>query len=139
MGTMQVWERTAALLAVVLGVLALLLSRGLPQMEGGYPGPALFPSILGTVLLLSGLGLWWQGRRAPARLQGGEGRVLLALLGLALAPWLLGRLGLSPTAGLYAAAGALLLGVRPRGALLTGGGVALLVYLIFQRFLGVQG
>ncbi|GIW26411.1 tripartite tricarboxylate transporter TctB family protein [Meiothermus sp.] len=139
MDAMRVWERVAALLAVALGALALLLSRGLPQMEGGYPGPALFPSILGVVLLLSGLGLWWQGRRARARLQGGEGLVLLALLGLALAPWLLGRLGLSPTAGFYAAAGALLLGVRPGVALLTGGAVALLVYLFFQRFLGVQG
>ncbi|RMH53405.1 MAG: tripartite tricarboxylate transporter TctB family protein [Deinococcus-Thermus bacterium] len=136
---MRVWERAAALLAVALGGLALLLSRSLPQMEGGYPGPALFPSILGVVLLLSGLGLLWQGRRARARLQGGEGLVLLALLGLALAPWLLGRLGLSPTAGLYAAAGALMLGARPGVALLTGGVVVLLVYLFFQRFLGVQG
>lgn len=139
MSAQPAWERVVALLAVALGALALFLSRSLPQMEGGYPGPALFPSLLGLLLLLSGLGLLWQGRRAKGRLQGGEGQVLLALLGLALAPLLLERVGLSLTASLYTVVGTLLLGVRPGGALLTGGVVALLVYLVFQRFLGVQG
>ncbi|RDI94671.1 tripartite tricarboxylate transporter TctB family protein [Meiothermus sp. QL-1] len=139
MPTERFWERVTALLAIALGTAALLLSQGLPQMEGGYPGPALFPSILGVVLLLSGAGLWWEGRGSKAGLQGGEGRVLLALVALALAPWLLRLVGLSLTAGLYALAGAWLLGTRPLGALLTGGGVALLVYLAFQRILGVQG
>ena len=139
MSAERIWERVTALLALGLGALALYLSRSLPQMEGGYPGPALFPSILGVVLLLSGAGLWWEGRRGKAGLQGGEGRVLLALLGLALAPWLLKQVGLSLTAGLYALAGAWLLGTRPLGALLTGGVVAILVYLAFQRILGVQG
>ncbi|MCS7067118.1 MAG: tripartite tricarboxylate transporter TctB family protein [Meiothermus sp.] len=133
------WERAVALVALALGMLALYLSRSLPQMEGGYPGPALFPSILGVVLVASGLGLLWQERGSKGGLEGGEGRVLLVILGLALAPWLLGQIKLAPTAGLYALAGALLLGVRPAGALLTGGAVALLVYLVFQRFLGVQG
>ncbi|WP_018465458.1 tripartite tricarboxylate transporter TctB family protein [Calidithermus timidus] len=136
---MQVWERVAALLAAALGVLALLLSRGLPQMEGGYPGPALFPSILGVVLLVSGLGLLWQERSKKGKLQGGEGRVLLALLALALAPWLLGQLRLAPTAGIYTLMGALLLGVRPGVALLSGGVVTFVVYVLFQRFLGVYG
>ncbi len=139
MPTQPLWERMTALLAVALGAAALFLSRSLPQMEGGYPGPALFPSLLGLVLLFSGLGLLWQGRGAKGELQGGEGRVLLVLLGLALAPWLVKQLGLSLSAGIYALFGTLLLGVRPGAALLTGGVVALLVYLAFQRFLGVQG
>ncbi len=139
MSEQPAWERAVALLAVALGALALFLSRSLPQMEGGYPGPALFPSLLGLLLLLSGLGLLWQRRRARGRLQGGEGRVLVALLGLALAPLLLEWVGLSLTASLYTLVGTLLLGVRPVAALMTGGVVALLVYLVFQRFLGVQG
>ncbi|GIW32949.1 MAG: hypothetical protein KatS3mg072_0282 [Meiothermus sp.] len=139
MSVQRIWERAAALLAVALGTLALVLSRNLPQMEGGYPGPALFPSVLGAMLVFSGLRLLWQGRTEKTRLEGGEGRVLLALLGLTLAPWLLGQMGLAFTAGLYALAGAWLLGVRFGTALLTGGMVALLVYTVFQRFLGVQG
>lgn len=139
MSAQPAWERVVALLAVALGALALFLSRSLPQMEGGYPGPALFPSLLGLMLLLSGLELLWQGRRATGRLQGGEGRVLLTLLGLALAPFLLEWVGLSLTASIYAVIGTLLLGLRPALALVTGGVVALLVYLVFQRFLGVQG
>lgn len=135
------WERVGAFLALILGVAALLLSQGLPRMEGGYPGPSLFPEILGVVLAASGLALFLAGGRVGAA-QVGLGRLGLPLLVaclLLLAPWGLSRLGLVPISALYALLAALLLGAGWRGAIGASLFVVLFTYLVFIRFLGVQG
>jgi hypothetical protein len=135
------WERVGAFLALILGVAALLLSQGLPRMEEGYPGPSLFPEILGVVLTASGLALFLAGGRVGA-LKAGLGRLGLPLLVaflLFLAPWSLPHLGLVPTSALYAFLAALLLGAGWRGAIGAGLFVVLFTYLVFVRFLGVQG
>jgi putative tricarboxylic transport membrane protein len=132
------WERLGAGLALALGLAALGLSQGLPRLEGGYPGPSLFPQILGAILTASGLTLLVRKSRtrtpAPTR--------LTPLLGmgafLPLAPWFLGYLGLIPTAALYAVVAALLLRSQWWEALGAGLFVAIFAHLLVH-FLGVQG
>jgi len=132
------WERLGAGLALALGLAALGLSQGLPRLEGGYPGPSLFPQILGAILTASGLTLLVRksGTRTPASTR------LTPLLGmgafLPLAPWFLGYLGLIPTAALYAVVAALLLRSQWWEALGAGLFVAIFAHLLVH-FLGVQG
>ncbi|AFV77203.1 hypothetical protein Theos_2211 (plasmid) [Thermus oshimai JL-2] len=135
------WEAFGALLALVLGGAALVLARGLPQMEGGYPGPALFPSLLGGILVASSLGLLWAGR-PWSRGGGGSGwlpGVLGALAGLGAAPFLLKAWGLVATAGLLTLWAGVLLKGRGWAVLLASGVVASFVYAFFVRLLGVHG
>jgi len=51
------WRRdlVAGLLAAALGVGVLLYVRGFPTLPGEAPGPALFPGIVGALLVLFGL------------------------------------------------------------------------------------
>jgi putative tricarboxylic transport membrane protein len=139
------WERLGAGLALALGLATLGLSQGLPRLEGGYPGPSLFPQILGAILTASGLTLLVRksgtrtrksGTRTPAPTR------LTPLLGmgafLPLAPWFLGYLGLIPTAALYAVVAALLLRSQWWEALGAGLFVAIFGHLLVH-FLGVQG
>ncbi|WP_337844611.1 tripartite tricarboxylate transporter TctB family protein [Thermus sp.] len=137
----RVWETLGALLALLLGGAALVLARGLPQMEGGYPGPALFPSLLGVVLVASSLGLFSAGRLGP-RGEGEAGRlprVLGALVGLGTAPLLLKALGLAALAGLLTLWAGFLLRGKGWAVFLAAGVVASFVYAFFVRILGVYG
>lgn len=54
------------LLSVVFGGAVLLHSRGFPSLPGGYPGPGLFPQILGGLLILMGAVLCYHGARPAA-------------------------------------------------------------------------
>lgn len=139
MWSLRLWERVGAALALILGVAALLLSQGLPQMDGGYPGPSLFPQILGVVLMASGLALFMSRGRAGTAQVGRLELPLLVVCLLLLAPWSLSHLGLVSTSALYALLAALLLGAGWRGAIGAGLLVALFTYVVFIRFLGVQG
>ncbi|RIH85380.1 tripartite tricarboxylate transporter TctB family protein [Calidithermus roseus] len=146
MATERFWELVGALLAFGLGLAALILSRGLPQMEGGYPGPALFPGILGVLLVCCGLGVFLgallqAGHSRGVAVEGRKGLVntLGVLLSLGLAPVMLARLGLIPTAVAYALFACLLLRARWQEVLAVGVAMGLFVYVVFMRFLGVQG
>lgn len=137
----RVWETLGALLALLLGGAVLVLARGLPQMEGGYPGPALFPSLLGVALVASSLGLLSAGRLGP-RGEGEAGhlpRVLGALVGLGTAPFLLKATGLAALAGLLTLWAGFLLKGRGWAVCLAAGVVASFVYAFFVRILGVYG
>jgi hypothetical protein len=108
-------------------------------MDGGYPGPSLFPQILGVVLMASGLALFMSRGRAGTAQVGRLELPLLVVCLLLLAPWSLSHLGLVSTSALYALLAALLLGAGWRGAIGAGLLVALFTYVVFIRFLGVQG
>jgi hypothetical protein len=108
-------------------------------MDGGYPGPSLFPQILGVVLMASGLALFMSRGRAGTAQAGRLELPLLVVCLLLLAPWSLSHLGLVSTSALYALLAALLLGAGWRGAIGAGLLVALFTYVVFIRFLGVQG
>ncbi|WP_018112296.1 tripartite tricarboxylate transporter TctB family protein [Thermus igniterrae] len=133
----MVWERLAALLGLGLGVLAWVLSSGLPKADG--PGPELFPRILGTVLVLAGLYLFLAPARGPNPAGEGSGgwkAGLLFLLFLA-SPLLVPRLGLAPSAALVAGLATLVYGETWPRALLVALGIWALAYGVFVRLLGV--
>lgn len=146
MATERFWELVGALLAFGLGLAALILSRGLPQIEGGYPGPALFPGILGVLLVCCGLGLSLGTLLQLSRPRGvavegrrGLGGTLGVVLSLGLAPLVLAHLGLVATAVAYALFTCFLLRARWEETLAAGVAMGIFVYLVFLRFLGVQG
>lgn len=55
----------AGVLVVTFGAAVLLYVRGFPELAGGRPGPALFPGILGALMVLFGLTLTVQATRRP--------------------------------------------------------------------------
>jgi putative tricarboxylic transport membrane protein len=55
----------AGVLVVAFGAAVLLYVRGFPELAGGRPGPALFPGILGALMVLFGLTLTVQAARRP--------------------------------------------------------------------------
>ena len=63
------WRRdlVGALLAVALGAAVLLHVRGFPTLPAGAPGPALFPGIVGALLVVFGLVLAARSLHARAR------------------------------------------------------------------------
>lgn len=86
-------DLVAGLLAAALGTAVVLYVRTFPELPGGAPGPALFPGIVGALLVLFGLvlavrAMLVRGRDAgppdqPATMRStGRGRVqALAVLG----------------------------------------------------------
>ncbi len=114
-----------------------------PVDTGGQPwylGPALFPRLVGVVLMAGGA---WQllGSRGSGAGQGsgweGGWRACVLVAGLLMAPWLVERVGLPATAALLAVVGGLLLGVNVVKAGLVGAGMGLLAWAVFLRLLGV--
>lgn len=139
----RVWEIVVAVLAIALGVAAWVLSAGFPRTDDGYPGPSLFPRLIGACLLVSGGGILVGSLRKglAGLVQPGEmsgfGRVVLLLLSLLFTPWLLSKLGLMLTVAVFVILACLLLGARPLEALLTAGILLVFVYVIFVRLLQV--
>ena len=137
------WEGLGALLALGLGTATWVLSSGLPRPESGL-GPDLFPRVLAAVLVVSGAGILLVRKGKP-----GSGlplpktvlldllRVTLLLLTLALAPWLLTRVGLVPTATLFTVLASLFMGARWKEVLLAGAIIWAVGYVVFVRLLGV--
>lgn len=72
-------DLVGGLLSAALGAAVLTHVRGFPQLPGGQPGPALFPGIVGTLLVLFGVVLaaralrrvWLARRTLPVAARGG--------------------------------------------------------------------
>jgi putative tricarboxylic transport membrane protein len=60
---MKVSDTILGLMAIAFGGLIIYLTRDFPSLEGGYPGPALFPRILGGLFIIFGSVLAFQGIR----------------------------------------------------------------------------
>ena len=75
---------------VVAGALTVAGTLNYPTLEGGHPGPALFPRILGTLTAALGAGLAVQGARARDATQAVEWRRLHRNTGLVNALFVLG-------------------------------------------------
>ena len=114
-----------------------------PNLEEGYPGPALFPRLVGLGFAFSGLVLLiraWRGseevlssttsRTGLLRLAAGIGLIILY-------PFLQPHLSFAPTLGLVCFGVALLLGVRIWIAGLTALLTVLFIFLTFNQLLNV--
>lgn len=133
-------RRLAASLPVgLVGLAAVVLSRDFPSVPGQSYGPALFPTVLGSMLIGCAIGVLLQAPQPPAA--PANRRARLSALAYALAPvavilgwdtigWPLTALGI----------GTLLLivgGMRAVPALLTGAGFAVLTWILFAMLLRV--
>jgi putative tricarboxylic transport membrane protein len=75
---------------VTAGALIVTGTLGYPTLDGGHPGPALFPRILGTLMMALGAGLALQGVRTRDATQTVEWRRLHRNVGVVNALFVLG-------------------------------------------------
>lgn len=128
--------------AVLLGVAVYLGSLNFPHMADGWPGPGLFPRILGVLLALFGAVVVVEAFRPhesrelsyqPANIV----KAGLVLVSVAIYVAVVQRLGFLPTATLLLVGLMLMLNVRLRVALPASVAVALLCVLLFEKVLRV--
>ncbi|MDQ7829308.1 MAG: tripartite tricarboxylate transporter TctB family protein [Armatimonadota bacterium] len=143
---MGAWDAVAGVLLALLGSYVFLAARTFPHLPGGYPGPGLFPQLLGGLLALSGAGLLAHGaltgtlrRRIPllGASRKEQVRALLVVLAVILYILLVDRLGFVLLAFLILAGLMLGLGVPARWSVGLGVALTVLFYLLFGRLLHV--
>ncbi len=137
----------AGLVFIGLGVWIWIYTDTFPDLQEGYPGPALFPRIIATGLLLSGLGFtvrslrhWAALRQMLHQLRSNRPGLFRFTLGVglvALYPLLQNLLGFIPTITILSFAIALMLKARLVVAAGTALLSALLLYGLFTGLLGV--
>jgi putative tricarboxylic transport membrane protein len=132
------------LLAAVLGAAVVLHVRTFPELPDGQPGPALFPGIVGALLVVFGLAL--VVRAVLARGQPADnpeagvttrGRLrALAVLGLVVGYLLLAEtLGFAVTMGVLLFLLMWLLGARPLVAALAAAATTGFIFVVFEELL----
>jgi putative tricarboxylic transport membrane protein len=133
----------SGILFLLLGVGILIYVQGFPNLQDGYPGPALFPGIVGGGLCLTGLALLLSSLRKrdkafPLSLRRKPTLwVLLALLVVAIFPLAYPWLGFITSLGMVCLGIALLLGVNWKWAIPTAILTSLGIYGLFNLLLGV--
>lgn len=133
-------RRLASSLPVgMVGLAAVVLARDFPAIPGQSYGPALFPTVLGSLLIGCAIGVLLQAPRPPA--EPAPRRARLSALAYALAPMVV-ILGWDtvgwPLTALGVGTGLLIVGgMRAAPALLTGAGFAVLTWVLFAMLLRV--
>jgi putative tricarboxylic transport membrane protein len=132
------------LLAAALGAAVVLHVRTFPELPDGQPGPALFPGIVGSLLVLFGLVLVVRGVLARGRPAADpdagitrQGRLrALAVLGLVVGYLLLAEtLGFAPTMGVLLFLLMWFLGARPLVAVFAAAATTGFILLVFGELL----
>ncbi len=128
------------LLIAALGVAIWLFSVPFPQLENGYPGPALFPRAIATGMVLAATWMIVRPEQRPIRKSAQRGTwyrpVVAIMLVLAFIP-AYGLAGPAVAVGIIVSSIAILLHVRILIALSTGIITAGVVHLVFVLLLGV--
>jgi putative tricarboxylic transport membrane protein len=138
-------DLVAGVLAAALGAAVVLHVRTFPELPDGQPGPALFPSIVGALLVVFGLGLVVRAVRARGReaaVDPGAAATrqgwfrALAVVGVVVAYLLLAEtLGFLATMGVLLFLLMWLLGARPLVAVLATAVTTGVILLLFQQVL----
>jgi putative tricarboxylic transport membrane protein len=136
-------DLVAGLLAAALGAAVVLHVRTFPELPDGQPGPALFPGIIGSLLVVFGLVLAVRAVLARGRAEAGAQRpagqdVLraLAVVGLVVTYLLLAEvLGFAITMGVLLFLLMWLLGARPLVAAVAAAVTTGAILLLFQEVL----
>jgi putative tricarboxylic transport membrane protein len=137
-------DLVSGLLAAALGAAVVLHVRTFPELPDGQPGPALFPGIVGSLLVLFGLVLVGRavlGRGEPAADPDAgvttQGRLrALAVLGLVVCYLLLAEtLGFIVTMAVLLFLLMWFLGARPLVAVLAAAATTGFVFLVFEELL----
>ncbi len=136
-------DLTAAALLAGLGVGLWWITESFPDLPEGYPGPALFPRMIGVTLLAAAVALGVTGlrpKRRSAAARGEEtawGPPALIVAVVSSFPVLAPHIGVAPAVCLTCIFGALLLRVPWRAALLLAIGVTGVLYGLFTVLLGI--
>ncbi|MDR7400986.1 MAG: tripartite tricarboxylate transporter TctB family protein [Armatimonadota bacterium] len=143
---MGAWDALAGVVLALLGSYVFVAARSFPRMAGQYPGPGLFPQLLGALLVIAGVAL------VVGSVAGGRARVRRALLGgsrrerlsalLVVAAVIfyivaVTRLGFAVVSVLILSGLMAALGVRVRWSVLIGVGTTVVLYVLFARLLRV--
>lgn len=65
---MRVSNTAIGLFLIIFSVAVLWHVQSFPSLENGYPGPSLFPSVLGVLFIVCGIGLIIQGVKKREKL-----------------------------------------------------------------------
>ncbi len=139
-------ELINGMILTLLGAWIWWYSNGFPSLEEGYPGPSLFPKLIGLGLLLAGFSLlveYWRGRKTPkiteegARERKDWPRFLLGIVILSVYPFLQPLTGFLPALAIICFGMGLLLRVKPLVAAITAVATAGLLQFLFSNLLGV--
>lgn len=146
-------DLVTGVLSILLGGAVALHARGFPTLAGGYPGPGLFPELMGLLMVGLGISLTVQGLRGGSDPEGAReaeeanltGEALRRALPNAVAAtvvvllymFLVERLGFIATMILLNLGFMLKLGVRPLTAILVSVAASIAVYYIFAGLLYV--
>jgi putative tricarboxylic transport membrane protein len=146
----RIWESIVAVIAIALSTGAWVVSAGFPKGDNAIAGPALFPRVLGVIIIISSVAVLissWRSKiiatPANSSLNLPVDRLklvrVIGLLGaMAFAPLLLGQIGLVATAVVLTSGVCLLLGAKWFEALIAGAVMFAFVELIFVMLLKVQ-
>lgn len=134
--------RIWGILTLGLGLTVWLAASSFPEMDAGYPDPALFPNLIAFGLCFAGLFLFFSGgtdsKLATFQFSGtGWWQAIVLVVLVALIPLVAERVGFIPTVGVLVFCVGMLfrtkLWVSALTALITSG----LIYLIFVLLLNV--
>ncbi|MGD8208725.1 MAG: tripartite tricarboxylate transporter TctB family protein [Desulfobacterales bacterium] len=132
------------LFLILFAAVVLWHVQSFPSLDNGYPGPALFPSVLAVLFIFCGIGLIIQGIRQREKLLKLDTGTL-TLPGLLNILFVLGTIVcyifLAQYVGFLIFSFLVLLilmkwlKVRPLASILMSGGVTLVIYLLFAKIL----
>ena len=141
---MRVSNSAIGLFLILFAAVVLWHVQSFPSLDNGYPGPALFPSVLAVLFIFCGIGLIIQGVRQREKLLKFDTGTL-ALSGLLNILFVLGTIVcyifLAQYAGFLIFSFLVLLilmkwlKVKPLASILMSSGVTLVIYLLFAKVL----
>lgn len=132
-------DRIGGVVLVMLGVAVVIASLGLPTIPGQPVGPAIFPSVLGVALGLSGLIIFVKPERQTAQRLSAIGtlRLLSPVAVLILGYFIMESVGFLVTGFLIVLIISLLLRGSVVGSLLLSAVMTVVIYTIFASLLRV--
>lgn len=65
---MRLNDKLLGIITMILGLAIIIRVQFYPSLADGQPGPALFPEVIGGLLMIVGMVLFWQARRSTAPL-----------------------------------------------------------------------
>ncbi|MDX2246812.1 MAG: tripartite tricarboxylate transporter TctB family protein [Bacteroidia bacterium] len=136
-------NRISGVILILIASAVGLYAGTFPVLDGGHPGPALFPRLIALLMALAGGGLIFsksvkrENETHAYEFSGDHFRLLGFLAGTALIPLLYEFAGMLPGIGGIVLLAAFLFRVRWWVGVLAAAGTTLIIYGIFGRLLGV--
>ena len=141
---MRVSNTAIGLFLILFAAVVLWHVQSFPSLDNGYPGPALFPSVLAVLFIFCGIGLIYQGVRQREKLLKFDTGTL-TISGFLNILFVLGTIVcyiiLAQYAGFLIFSFLVLLilmkwlKVKPLASILMSSGVTLVIYLLFAKVL----